>query len=56
MVLPAWLEKRLRCPATGATLQPETRDGYPVYVAYPEEGPQRVYDVVDGVPNFVSEQ
>ena len=46
---PQWLRASLRCPATGAPLEPATRpDGAQVLVAVGH--PEREYQVVDGVP------
>jgi len=46
---PAWLRESLRCPVTGAPLEPAQRpDGTEVLVAAGH--PEHEYEVVDGVP------
>jgi len=46
---PQWLRASLRCPVTGAPLEATTRDdGTEVLVAVGH--PERVYELVDGVP------
>ncbi len=54
--LPSWLETQLRCPQTGVKLVQETRDGRPVYVARPEGGEPRVYEIDNGVPVLLPRQ
>ena len=51
--LPTWLEQRLQCPATGAPLEKQTREGAAVYVARPDGGEPVYYEIDNGVPVLV---